>query len=628
MNTSDLIEQLTDKGIKLWIDSGKLKINAPKGVMTAELQAKLVNQKADILSFLQQQTTASPADGCTASFNGLSLQTIGRLIGGYGKAETFTPPIIDPDLMARKLKVTFRPLPQNYRKDTIIAFRARLKEKLAEDGVEIVPWEKATRESQYEIELPLVKAKRTIISQAVSSDINAMIDVERRPSALGKAKVCIAENLYKLYTQFWLKDRKLSVSKIAQFISWAEENIHDLEDPTNTQVIVLTDLDTEFISPDLNYEKKIPIGVSTLVRTFSEIVIGVSENQLSILNMNLSDSVFPATDIDNFVAKSLIPKVYVPIMPLSLSRFAIDNYAPAQSIYAQKLVQLGKALAPTGLLPTGFKIDDVVKRKSHRDIVDWMAKGRTGVSYGFVAYAEPPKYVGAVEISEQEWPDLLPVAGYSPDELRQSELGRWYLAFSAEGRQRFCQIPDMWLVSSRSGANKTDLSLESDVVRVGLIGGSLHLQLPEGIDPNNSDIKPSYDLYVMIALGLGASLFAPRLIEKGMPMVHFHGYPENQWFAADKEYGTGVDNPSVPCGTYESGVFNFLGLQNLIEQHGSDILLAGLFEPDHGTNIVARDLDYLLMRLQTGISDRAISLGGKNFASLEERPAVVEPVGV
>lgn len=557
-----------------------------------------------------------------ASFQGLSLQTIGRLIGGYGKAESFNPPVIDPKLMAQKLKVTFRPLPANYQNSVVSAFREQLKAKLESDGVEIVPWEAATRESQYDIDLPLIQRKRTIYSQAVKADINAMIDVERRPSAMGKLKVCIAENLYQLYTRFWLKDRKLSVSKIAQFISWAEENIHDLEDPTNTQVIVLTDLDTEFISPHLNYEKKIPIGVSTLVRTFSEIVIGVSEKQLSILNMNLSDSVFPAINIDEFVAKSLIPKVYVPIMPLSLSRFAIDNYAPTDSAYAQKLVQLGNALEPTGLLPDGFKIDDVVKRKSHRDIVDWMAKGRTGVSYGFVAYAEPPQYVGDVEISEQAWQSLSPVAGYSSDELRQSDMGRWYLTFVAHGEQRFRQVPDMWLVSSRSGANKTHLSLEQDVVRVGLKGGCLHLQLPTGTDPNTSDVKPSYDLYVMIGLALGASLFAPSLIEQGMPMVHFHGYPLDQWFASDKEYCTGVENPSVPCGTYESGVFNFLGLQRLVEQHGTDILLAGLVEPDHGTNIVAKDLDYLLSRLQTGVSEQSISLGGKNFASLEKMSAL------
>lgn len=617
MSASSLIEQLTQKGVKIWSDDGKLKIHSPKGILTAELQSEIASRKAEILSFLERQQHEPAPSDCTTSFQGLSLQTIGRLIGGYGSEETFTPPVIDPNIMARKLRVTFRPLPHNYQKTEIIAFRQQLRDKLEQCGVQVVPWEDATRKAEYEIELPLLKLKRTVESVAVKADINATIDVERPPSALGKVKVCIAENLYQLYTRFLLKDRKLSVSKIAQFISWAEENIHDLEDPTNTQVIVLTDLDAEFVSSDLDYEKKIPLGVNTLVRTFSEIVIGVSERQLSILNMNLSDSVFPATAANDFVAKSLIPKVYVPILPLSLSRFQIDSYHPARSDYARQLVRLGNGIGPTGLLPSGFKIDDVVKRRSHRDIVDWMAKGRTGVSYGFVAFAEPPQYVGPIEIAEPEWQDLQPVAGYSPSELRQSQEGRWYLCLETQGERRFRQIPDTWLVSSRSGANKTQLNVESDVVRVGLKGGRLHLQLPAGVDPAATDIKPSYDLYVMIGLSLGAALFAPDLIANGMPMVHFHGYPADRWFAAKGEYCTGVDNPSVPCGTYESGVFNFLGIQRVVEQQGADILLAGLVEPDHGTNIVARDLEYLLSRLQQGVTDRAIELGGKNFASLQ-----------
>ncbi|MEO1399838.1 MAG: hypothetical protein AAFV72_01130 [Cyanobacteria bacterium J06635_1] len=620
MNVTNLMDQLTQKGIKVWADDGKLKINVPKGLMTPDLQSELTAHKAEILEFLVQQTAAPPT--CAAA--GLSLQTIGRLIGGYGTTESFNPPVIDPTVMAKKLKITFRPLPPGYGQQNIIAFRDRLKAKLNACGVEIVPWEAAIAQTKYEIELPILNLKRTVKSQAVKADINAMIDVERQPSILGKTKVCVAENLYQLYTRFWLKDRKLSVSKIAQFISWAEDNLHDLQDPTNTQVIVLTDLDTEFISPDLNYEKKIPIGVNTLVRTFSEIVIGVSEQQLSILNMNLSDSVFPAAAIDDFVAKSLIPKIYVPILPLSLSRFQVSDYVPTQSDYAQKLVHLGKGIGPVGLLPAGFKIDDVVKRKSHRDIVDWMAKGRTGVSYGFVAYAEPPQYVGPVEISEQDWQTLSPVDGYSSTELRQNQDGRWYLKLTLNDNQHFRQIPDTWLVSSRSGANKTNLSLESDVVRVGLNGGRLHLQLPEGVDPATTDVKPSYDLYVMIGLALGAALFAPPLIEQGMPMVHFHGYPASQWFSSVREYCTGVENPSVPCGTYESGVFNFLGIQRLVEQHGTDILLAGLVEPDHGTNLVAQTSEYLLSRLQQGVAEQSIELGGKNFASLQtKQPALV-----
>jgi hypothetical protein len=337
--------------------------------------------------------------------------------------------------------------------------------------------------------------------------------------------------------------------------------------------------------------------------------------------MNLSDSVFPIEAMDNFVIKSLIPKIYVPILPLPLSRFEVGRYDPTQSGYASKLMKLGKELASTELLPSGFKMDDVIKRKSHRDIVDWMANGRTGVSFGFVAYTEPPQYIGSPEIFEREWENLSPVEGFSHNELRQNEIGRRYVKTRIGKEYVFKQLPDIWLVSSRSGANKTDLNLETDVLRIGL-QNKLLLQLPQGIDPAVGDIKPSYDVYVMVAIALATALYAPELIKNGAPLIHFHGYPSIEWFESNNEYCTGVHNPSVPCGTYESGVFNFLGIQNLVNRYGSNIALASLIEPDHGTNIIARDLEYLLTRLKTGIEREQIELGGKHFPSLKENIAV------
>jgi hypothetical protein len=619
MNVSELLENLTEQGVQLWADNDKLRINSPKGILTAELRTALAELKTEILSFLQE-TTSTANGNSVADGSDLSLQAIGRLIGGFCTRSTtgFTPPVIDPTAMAKKLKVTFRPLPNGYKEEDILQFREALELKLKDCGVQIEPWEQATKEFSYEMEIPLVKWNKSLKTRVVKTSISAVIDVERRPSSLiSKAKICIAENLYQFYSRFVLKNQKISVSRIAQFISWAEENIQPLEDPTNTQIIVLTELNPEFISPEIPYQQKIPIGVNTLIRTFSEIVIGVSSSDISILNMNLSDSVFPREAMDDFVIKSLIPKIYVPILPLPLSRFDVGQYDPTQSSYASQLVKLGKELASTGLLPSGFKIDDVIKRKSHRDIVDWMANGRTGVSYGFVAYAEPPQYIGSPELSEREWESLSPVEGFSKDELRQNEIGRRYVKTRIGEEYVYKQLPDIWLVSSRSGSNKTDLNLETDVLRIGL-KDKLFLQLPQAIDPAVGDIKPSYDLYVMVAIALAAALYAPELIQNGAPIVHFHGYPSIEWFESNNEYCTGVHNPSVPCGTYESGVFNFLGIQSLVNQYGSNIALASLIEPDHGTNIIAHDLEYLLTRLKTGLDQGQIELGGKHFPSLKE----------
>lgn len=630
MNVSELLTNLSRQGIQLSSDNDKLRIHSPKGVLTPQLREDIATYKTDILAFLREND-----DTCHTSIpgeTGLSLQTIGRLIGGFCEARAlskvfsdiqpkpsvqFQAPVIDPKVMAKKLQVTFRPLPKGFNNKTILKFREELELKLQNHGVNILSWQDATREFRYDINIPFTKWKKSFNIRVVKVDVDAVIDVQRPVKFVNKFKSFIAEKIYHFYSNSILKNQKISVSTIAKFISWAEDHIiQRLEDPTSTQVIIITEIDSNFVDSKLTYQDKISIGVNTLVKTLSEIVIGVSDTDISILNMNLSDSLFSREYLDNFVLKSLIPKIYVPIAPLPLNRFEVSKYSPSQSIYAAKLVKLSSELANTGLFPSGFKLGKVIKRKSHRDIVDLLVNGRTGVSYGFVAYAEPPQYTGDIEISESQWNNLLPVAGFSYDELRINGIGRRYIKTKIKGEYIYKQIPDIWLVSSRSGANKTNLSLENDILRIGL-KNQLYLQLPEGIGSEIADIKPSYDTYVMVAMALSAALYAPELIKNGAPMIHFHGYPLRSWFEAN-EYFAGIENPSVPCGTYESGVFNFLSIYRLAAKNAdnNNIVLATLIEPDHGANIITSDLDYLLERLKAGIEQQQIELGGKHFASL------------
>lgn len=619
MNVSEFLTELTRQGVQLWAKHDKLRIHAPKGVLTPEQRTVLTAHKTEILAFLNEKTRAV-GDQPGSERQEFSLETIGRLIGGSCDQSIgeFSPPLLDPGLMAKQLKVTFRPLPNGYKKATILGFRGKLERQLRNYGVQIVPWHQATKELCYNVKIPFTKWKKRMTIRVVKEGIHAVIDVDRPASLRNKVKSLAGETLYRIYSHIILRNRKVAVSTITTLIGWVEDHILPcIEDPTNTQVVTLTEIDREFINPQLPYQRKIAIGVKTIIRTLSQIVIGVSDTCVSVLNMNLSDSIFPTEEMDNFVYRSLIPKMYVPIVPLPMNRFTVGEYDPAQSDYAVKLVRLAKALAATDLFPSGFKLKKVIKRKSHRDIIDVIVNGRTGVSYGFVAYAEAPQYVGKLEIRKSEWERLLPVEGFRSDDVRQNKRGRWYLKtrIGPEQACKFKQIPDIWLVSSRSGAHKTDLDLEKDILRIGL-KNRLLLQLPRGIDPAAEDIKPSYDLYVMVAIALSAALYIPDLIRNGAPIVHFHGYPSIEWFTSN-EYCTGVHNPSVPCGTYESGVFNYLGLHRLAEKIGSTIALACLIEPDHGTNIVAHDLEYLIERLNAGSKQRQIELGGKYFASLE-----------
>jgi len=617
MDAVKLLDNLTQQGVQILVENDKLSVHSPKGVVTPEIRAELAVFKTEILTLLRETTCTS--DQAAPLENGLSLQTIGRLLGGFGgkPSITYRLPIINPKAMAQKLTIAFRPLPQRYQNIAVLEFREALDNQLRIYGAKVESWEKATTEFRYSIKLPLINQKISLKKRVVKSSVNAVIDVERPASIRRKAENFAAEKLYQFYTRFVWRRGSLSIARIATLIGWAEEHAAKyMEDPTNTQIITLTGLDQEFINPHLPYRQKIEIGLNTLTRTFSEIVVGVSSDKISILNMNLSDSIFAKEEIGEFVLKSLIPKIFVPIAPLLLDRFELGNYDPHASNHAAQLVKLGQELAPTGLFPSGFKLSEVLKRQSHRDIVDVIVNGRTGVSYGFIAYAEAPQYIGEVQITEADWEALSPIEGFNPAEIRQNTIGRRYIKTKVGTEILFKQIPDIWVVSSRSGSNKTDLNLERDLLRIGLTD-KLILQLPQGIDPGTTDIKPSYDIYVMLAIALSASLYAPHLIQNGAPFVHFHGYPSRQWFRAD-EYYVGVSNPSVPCGTYESGVFNFLGIGSLVNQYGNTIRLASLIEPDHGTNIISTDLNYLVERLKDGCDRGEIELGGKHFASLKE----------
>ncbi len=617
MNASEILAKLTQQGVQFWVENNKLNIRSPKGVITSTIQAEIATYKGDILALLQEMNIVTKSASEPLS-QGISLQTIGRLIGGFaGESPVgYQPPIINPKLMAQNLNVTFRPLPDGYHNQIVMRFRQELALKLKSFGVNVLSWQEATTDLFYDIKIPILNLNYSFKIKGVRAEIDAVIDVERPNSWLRKLGILIAETFYKLSYPWLLNQQKMSVLQIAKLSSWAEDHAAKyVEDPTNTQVIILSDINYDFINPLTKYQEKIRIGINTLIKTFSEIVIGVSPDQISILNMNLSDSIFFKSEMDAFVSKSLIPKVFVPITPLLMSRFKIAQYNPYISKYTPKLVQLGQELASTGLLPPGFKLAEVIKRKSHRDIVNVIVNGRTGVSYGFVAYAEPPYYVGKPEISTYEWDKLLPVAGFSSNEIRKNDESRRYMKIIINGEYVFKQIPDIWVVSSRSGSNKTDLNLEQDIIRIGL-KDDLHLQLPVGNLSRKSDFRPSYDIYVMLAISLSAALYTPELIKNGAPIVHFHGYPAFDWFE-ENEYCIGVNNPSVPCGTYESGVFNFLGLSNLASQQTKNIKLVSLIEPDHGTNFIAHDMDYLVDRLKHGCVAEQIELGGQHFASLK-----------
>jgi NRPS condensation-like uncharacterized protein len=54
-STSDFLLDLQKQDIKVWVEGDRLRCNAPKGMLTLELQAELTARKQDLIAYLQQQ---------------------------------------------------------------------------------------------------------------------------------------------------------------------------------------------------------------------------------------------------------------------------------------------------------------------------------------------------------------------------------------------------------------------------------------------------------------------------------------------------------------------------------------------------------------------------------------------
>ncbi len=538
----------------------------------------------------------------------IDLQTIVSLTGMPQLRDIANP--TDPREMAPNVRVTFRPVPDGYGNTQIKSFAEKLQKSLEVLGVVVVSWEDATvQDNAYGLISRLFKIRR------VKRDINAVVDVERRPSILRRAMSAFAEGIYGL-----VRKPGRSVMEILKISGWADDFTQKyIQDPFGTQVITIVPLEEEFEDKDTAYNVKIEIGLSHLLGTMSEIVIGVSGENFAIINMNLSDSVYAHEQIDGFVLNSLVPKIYAPIKPPILSRFKIEEFDPAENENTEALANLGKMVRPSGLFPEGYKFSERIRRVSHRDVLSNILDGRTGVSYGFIAIVEPPEYEGPREVTAAEWETFSSVKELT--DVRTAQSGRWYVKIRVAGREFFRQVPHLWTVTSRSGCDKTNLDPMSDIVRMGIVNGQLHLQIPRGMDLSRRDIRPSFDTFVILAQAFSFAIYMPELVENdGMSILHFHGYPSPEWFK-NGEFCEGARNPSLPCGTVEAALLNYAAVYKVADTAPSenrDMKLLCLVESDHGVNIVGTNRDYMVERLLSGAQQGNIILGGKYLPMLKE----------
>lgn len=565
MNASELLENLAQQGVRISANNEKLNIRSPKGALTPELRAELAARKAEIIALLNRNKNL-PAISLEEE---LTPRKIARLLQGdvepsFSQGKEFTT---NPREMARHLTVTFRPLPDGYKNEDVLKFREDLEVKLREYGVEVRPWYRATKEISSEIEIPLTPWKKLAKKRIVKADVCAVIEVEKIPYCHKIARMRDGISNY-------------------------------LEDSDSTLVITLKEAKSSPDGARLTYHEKAQLGLKTLARSLSEFVLEVSREEVSLLTPHYFDSVFTKSDIDDFILDSIVPKIFIKKPRLFFQQVDTlkDGLPPAN--YAKKLATLEKEIEAAGLLPDQLQLNRAGNWKSP-------------ISFGSLVYIETPQYIGKPEITEAEWENLVLVEEFSTNKIRQNERGRWYLKTRINAENKFKQIPDIWLINSYSDRNS---------IRMGWQAGR-GIQIPQTVQPEIANLLTFDELYDIVAIALSVALHAPQLIERGMPVVRFPGYPAPEWFRAN-EHCIGAENPAITPGSCESGILKFLDISRLANQSGEAIALVSVIDRDRGTTVFASDVDYLVARLKAGWEEGQIALGNGNFASLR---AVKEP---
>ncbi len=338
----------------------------------------------------------------------------------------------------------------------------------------------------------------------------------------------------------------------------------------------------------------------------TNIVIAVSGAEWMVYNFNASHPIYSLDDgkFDEHVLKALIPKVVAPISPHKLSEFAIlsDAFDPNDSVHApivREMSEGARLFDQTKLYPTGKKLDELPFRHAfHKLIGKLHLDNRNGMSFGYLAFQMPTKI--SIPISVQEFSKTYPDSFTTGDVYIDPQSNSIFIKYMIAGRVMVLKVPDIWVMTIRSGADKTHFDPGKDLLKIGLVSGVMTMQIPKGLKIHR-DYKPSFDTKVILAHAVGNALIASIMngsddseyvkivTRRGLSISHWHGY-FNRELLPNGVQMYGRDNLHVSCSSPQSAVYaldgklkSFFGRieKNEIAGYRGDVHI----EPHHGINI-------------------------------------------
>ncbi|MCC5915203.1 MAG: hypothetical protein JJU46_12555 [Balneolaceae bacterium] len=441
--------------------------------------------------------------------------------------------------MAEQMVVTFHPVHQ--KSERLNRFSARLKEAFIDLGVTVLPWEEAFRDDEPD----KVKEGVIIIEQGEGAD------------------------------------DQLAIRKVSSLYHNPVVNIMDASPPIPENPTLQETLDSI---------------VGVLAWNLAHVPIFLEEDRWTICTMNgaVIECNNPANPKED-ILHSLIPKLAAQVMPPKRDEIIyrenkFDAEKMGYSSYINDFMEAAKIWRDNGLMLAHTSIEDLEYRnRFYKRIVSQYLDHRTGMSYGFLVKQLPTVVKPAMEGASTHWKN---------GRMLRREGEKLYATVFALDKYWKIEIPDIWLLSTRSGCNKTDLNPRRDILRLGLKDGEITLDVPP--ESSKKECRPSYDTYAILAHATGnlivASIlkalhpdasFTESLQENGLSISHWHGYP-NEDFPLPGYTLHGFTNPPVSCSTPQSAAYAFNGKFVSMKRHNGDYSSYRgdiHVEPHHGTNI-------------------------------------------
>ncbi|NTV16402.1 MAG: hypothetical protein HGB09_03020 [Chlorobiaceae bacterium] len=346
-------------------------------------------------------------------------------------------------------------------------------------------------------------------------------------------------------------------------------------------------------------QQRLDAIVGRLARDMVHILIFVTDQTWTICTMNGGVVTFntPMPSRED-VRNTLVPKLTAQVVPpraeeLDIKHGMLQTGTPEFEAVAKDFLQCSALWSSNACLLTHTSTEGLEYRSGfYKRIVARYLDQRSGMSYGFFA-SQLPVAVQPAIISDE-----------SGSMLDHEEQKQGRVSIRVQGRTMLVPVPQVRVITTRSGCRKNHLEAKNDLVEIGLVQrmgrGRAYLKTPTGCSPDTV-AKPSFDTLTILAHALGNALAASilmtirpkaefpfHLARFGASMTHWHDYPQNE-LLPEGYHLHGEQNPPVACSTPQSAAYSLLGkiaaLENALEQgtaYRGDVHV----EPCHGTNIV------------------------------------------